>query len=106
MAIPGLEDMVGNGVRGAVSGFVWPRRMVIPIVAGTDVGPLQARPSGVFIVRVVKAKDLISVDMSFGRSIDPYFRLARRPALCVGARWCGGRRCGGGGEGALCERRC
>lgn len=77
MAIPGLETIVGEAVRKAVSKFVWPRREVIPIIKGTDIGPLQARPAGVFLIRVIKARDLPSVDLGIGRSIDPYFKIVR-----------------------------
>lgn len=146
MAIPGLENKISEAVRGAVSSFVWPRRMarsrpsqpfrrfclpqqtpgsalhtqragvanrrfitanhamssrrnrliplppspspplrpcrcpqVIPMLPDTDIGPLQARPTGVFLVRIIKAKDLPSVDIGFGNSIDGYFKVVQSP---------------------------
>jgi len=76
MAIPGLESAVAEAVKTAVKAYVWPQRMVIPLVAEADVGALQPRATGALLLRLKEARNLPCTDFGPGASIDPYMKVS------------------------------
>jgi len=76
LAIPGLESAVAEAVKAAVKAYVWPQRMVIPLVADADVAALQPRATGALLLRLKQARNLPRVDFGPGASIDPYMRVS------------------------------
>jgi len=82
MAIPGLESLVAEAVRGSVKAYVWPMRLAVPLTeeAAASAG-LHPRARGALLLRIHAARNLPVTDMAT-MSTDPYIRAAIEGQSC------------------------
>ena len=75
LAIPGLEATVARAVKGAVSAYLWPLRIAVPLTAeAAEAASLHPRSRGVLLIRLRAARNLPATDLST-MSTDPYGKL-------------------------------